>query len=159
MALVHGETPHSPALPTSRGMARSAGKSFPGPLLCAGSRREKQEVSGCLPCWRSRSADAHDTREKRAAESRAAGTLQKEVMCRTSLVVQRWRLNTSNVGGPVSILGQGTRSRMPQWKPGTDKLFLKENLLCAEPWARYLDKTPEGHFLISVLKLKRLQLK
>ena len=61
-------------------------------------------MAGCLPCWRSRSADAHDTREKRAAENRAAGTLQKEVMCRTSLVVQRWRLNISNVGAQFPSL-------------------------------------------------------
>ena len=69
------------------------------------------------------------------------------------------RFRALKAWGLGSIPGQGTRSRMPPWKPGTDKLFLKENLLCAEPWARYLDKTPEGQFLISVLKLKRLQLK
>lgn len=65
-----------------------SGEVFPRPLLCAGSRRGKQEMVGCLPRWRSRSADAHDTREKRAAENRAAAKLQQEVMCETSLVVR-----------------------------------------------------------------------
>ena len=43
-------------------------------------------------------------------EKRAAGTLQQEVMCGTSLVVQWWRGNISTVGGnspfQEGVLGQ-----------------------------------------------------
>ena len=71
------ETPHNPALPTSQGMARAAGKSFPGPLLCAGSWREKQETAGYLaPCRSRRSADAHDTREEGSRDASAGGDVR-----------------------------------------------------------------------------------
>ena len=36
----------------------------------------------------------------------------------TSLVVQGLGLHASNAGGPGSIPGQGTRSHMPQLRPG-----------------------------------------
>ena len=38
-----------------------------------------------------------------------------------SLVVQWLRLRAPNAGGPGSIPGQGTRSHMPQLRPGTAK--------------------------------------
>jgi len=37
----------------------------------------------------------------------------------TSLVVQCLRLHAPNARGPGSILGQGTRSHMPQLRPST----------------------------------------
>ena len=40
--------------------------------------------------------------------------LSKKARPGTSLVVQWLRLHTPNSGGPGSIPGQGTRSRMPQ---------------------------------------------
>ena len=39
----------------------------------------------------------------------------------TSLVVQWLRLHAPNAEGPGSILGQRTRSHMPQLRPGTAK--------------------------------------
>ena len=39
----------------------------------------------------------------------------------TSLVVQWLRLPALNAGGPGSIPGQGTRSHMPQLRPGAAK--------------------------------------
>ena len=39
----------------------------------------------------------------------------------TSLVVQRLRLRAPNAGGPGSNPGQGTRSHMPQLRPGRAK--------------------------------------
>ena len=39
----------------------------------------------------------------------------------TSLVVQWLRLHAPNAGGPGSIPSQGTRSRMPQLRPGMAK--------------------------------------
>ena len=43
----------------------------------------------------------------------------KKIITGTSLVAQWLRLHASNAGGPGSIPVQGTRSHMPQLKPGT----------------------------------------
>ena len=41
--------------------------------------------------------------------------------CRTSLVVQWLRLYAPSAGGPGLIPDQGTRSQVPQLRPGTAK--------------------------------------
>ena len=46
---------------------------------------------------------------------------KKQILLGTSLVVQWLRFGGPNEGGPVSIPGQGTRSHMPQVRPGTAK--------------------------------------
>ena len=49
----------------------------------------------------------------------------------TFLVVQRLRLHTHNAGGPGPIPGHGTRSHMPQLRPGNQInkfFFLKKEM-------------------------------
>ena len=48
-------------------------------------------------------------------------TLNESALEGRPWVVQRLRLHTPNVGGPESILGQGTRSHMRQLRPSEVK--------------------------------------
>ena len=49
------------------------------------------------------------------------GGKDKEAEVGTSLAAHWLRLRTSKAGGVGLIPGQGTRSHMPQLRPGTDK--------------------------------------
>ena len=57
-----------------------------------------------------------------APENRQMGkNVQGKIESGTSLAVQWLRLHAPNAGGLGSIFGQGTRSHMPQLRPGTAK--------------------------------------
>ena len=84
---------------------RGAGPRKPGKEIEPGLKvlRSGRGIWGCSKGLRGRGAGS--------GPERPAG----------SLAVQWLRLHTPNAGGPVLILGQGTRSHMPQLSPSTAK--------------------------------------
>ena len=116
--------------------SRCAGLSLSRPLLLrsTGSRRAGSAIvahgpsrsaargifpdQGSNPCplhWQADSQPLHhqgSPRKDPILKKRDRGT---------SLMVQWLRLHAASAEGPVSIPGQGTRSRMPQLRPGAAK--------------------------------------
>ena len=59
-------------------------------------------------------------------------------------MVQWLRLSASNAGGPGSILGQGTRSQVPQLRPSTENLKKKNRDFPGSPVIKTLPSNAVG---------------
>ena len=59
-------------------------------------------------------------------------------------MVQWLRLSASNAGGPGSILGQGTRSQVPQLRPSTENLKKKNRDFLGSPVIKTLPSNAVG---------------
>ena len=78
----------------------------------------------------------------------------------TSLVVQRLRIHAPNIGGPGSILGQGTRSHMLQLKIPAVKYYCYTQMLFTQSCPTLCvpaDVSPPGSSVHGILQTRILE--